>query len=598
MRSCADPGAIISFNFKWVPGSVDFVTLPPGKLDTSFTYTQPGTYTVYQLRGGNEFTTRTVKVFSQDARPVFSWKTCIDTLAIQMNDSVFSAFRFLPDASNPTDVPITGGNTLHRHRYNFSGNQATYIFTIKGDLPATCSKQGVSDTVTLYKTYQPPPSDSLVGTDTLNYRATISTKADVPFVFQTNTGAGWLNLFAGMSPNDNPKTVRPLSFSSFQQKQRIRVASATGCGDTLPAPDWTVLWPQIQPDNQKITISWPLFSISGLVQFDILRDGQKLATITDLTDTTFVDSGSLVCGQTYCYRFLMRREVVGHSGLLVYLSAPVCGQAISNRAPDPVQRVWATVKSEGIEITGKASALAKTFSLYRRERETDEYTKLLNFNAFPVLDTNADFNHRAYCYRIGYVDKCGNQSVLSDSICPVWLRMEERNVSERQFFWTDFDGIKGSVKRYELYRYSAFDSPITFDMELNNSYLLEGRDRVLQKITYFIKAYPNDGSQPVSVSNTIEVVQHSQLRFPEVFTPNDDKVNDAFNCYSFFLKDYELKIFNAWGEIVYETDRVERGWNGKIDEKPAASGVYAYTAKGTDEEGNKLETKGYFTLVR
>ena len=59
-----------------------------------------------------------------------------------------------------------------------------------------------------------------------------------------------------------------------------------------------------------------------------------------------------------------------------------------------------------------------------------------------------------------------------------------------------------------------------------------------------------------------------------------------------------MKIFNSWGEIVYQSDKIAEGWNGKIEDKPAAAGIYAYWAKGSDQTGKALETRGYFALVR
>ena len=93
-------------------------------------------------------------------------------------------------------------------------------------------------------------------------------------------------------------------------------------------------------------------------------------------------------------------------------------------------------------------------------------------------------------------------------------------------------------------------------------------------------------------------IQQSKLRFPDVFTPNEDATNDTFRCYSLYITGYELKIFNAWGNVVYVSNKLSEGWDGKIDTKPAASGPYAYWATGTDEEGNKIETRGFFNLMR
>jgi hypothetical protein len=49
---------------------------------------------------------------------------------------------------------------------------------------------------------------------------------------------------------------------------------------------------------------------------------------------------------------------------------------------------------------------------------------------------------------------------------------------------------------------------------------------------------------------------------------------------------------------VFATNKIDQGWRGVIDAKPAPSGPYAYWARGTDEEGNPIETRGFFNLIR
>lgn len=598
VRSCADAGAIVSFFFEWSPGSTTYVTMPPGVTDTSYTYSVPGTYILYQLRGGNQFVQRIVKVFSQDARPVFTWRTCLDTLTIQFADSVFNRFLFTPGDGGGSQI-INGGTAQFKYKYNFAGTKATYIFRIKGVLPSTCSQETLTDTVTLYKINNPPEADSLIGSDTLTYKSRLKTRADEPYLIETRADTNWETLVKSSSPNDNPAQINSFVLSAVVQGQKIRAATRTDCGDTLAAPDWTIIWPRATPDNQKITLSWPLIPIPDLVQFEVLRNGVRLKVINNPLDTSLVDSSDLVCGQNYCYQFLIRRQVAGHPGKLVYLSAPICSQAVSNQAPPALEGLTASVRSNGIEVNGKIPAQGKSFSIFRKEKEDGEFSLLKVITGLPYLDEDADFKNRAYCYRVQYTDICNNLSIISDSVCPVWLRVTELTDARFQFVWTRMEGWKGGLERYELVRTTPQDSPVFYQMAKAQSHNMEGRDKTRQRVFYTIRSYANETDlYPTSFSNTVEIVQKPKLRFPEIFTPNDDRINDKFSCASLFLTNFEMKIFNPWGEVVFYSDRVTEGWNGKIDSKPAPVGIYAYWAKGTDEEGNDLEIRGYFTLVR
>jgi gliding motility-associated-like protein len=62
-----------------------------------------------------------------------------------------------------------------------------------------------------------------------------------------------------------------------------------------------------------------------------------------------------------------------------------------------------------------------------------------------------------------------------------------------------------------------------------------------------------------------------ELYFPNVITPNDDHKNDVFLLDESLL-DSRLKIFNRWGEIVYETNTYKNSWGGAN----LSSGVYFY----------------------
>lgn len=600
IRSCAVGTAGVSHNFDFQQGDPlsDWQTLNPGP-EAEHIYSLPGTYVIDQFRGGFIHTQRIVRVFNATARPVFTWTSCLDTLRIQFQDTVFSTFKFDPgDGSGEQDV--FGGQLLLKYKYNFPEPDKTFDFTIKGQIPATCSRELITNRATLYKTYIPPLADSLVGIDTLHYRTVIQIRADEPFVYQRLSSNSWNSFQNGITNNAESNHSDTLSFADLQEKERIRVATQTGCGDTVAAPEWMVLWPQTQSDNQKITLTWPGFDLPDMAAFSLLRNGEVIANLFNKPDTMYVDSSQLVCGKTYCYQFLIRQKKGAYMGQLVYLSAPICAQATSNLPADPVHNISGTVLENGIEISAKMSPIAKTYSLYRKEKEGNDFIKLMDTNKLPVLDSLADFDNRAYCYKIGFLDICGNESKMSDVFCPVWLRVETPDEFEKNLFWTSLDGWNDGVKKYILLRFSEGDATLSTDAQTATSFSMSRRDSAGQEVCYQIQSFANNNTAypNLSLSNKVCITQKAKLLFPEVFTPNDDRTNDEFRCYNLFIKEFEMKIFNVWGEIIYYSTDIRKGWNGKIEGKLAASGGYVYWAQGVDEKGNTMKTKGYFALVR
>jgi gliding motility-associated-like protein len=107
-----------------------------------------------------------------------------------------------------------------------------------------------------------------------------------------------------------------------------------------------------------------------------------------------------------------------------------------------------------------------------------------------------------------------------------------------------------------------------------------------------------------SGSTIVKEVCNETLFFPAAFTPNNDGKNETFYGDGTSLIDYNLKIFNRWGQLVYETSipGSSGGWNGKYNNVAAQSGTYTFIATFSAEKtsGKKkfFIKKGSFVLIR
>ena len=59
-----------------------------------------------------------------------------------------------------------------------------------------------------------------------------------------------------------------------------------------------------------------------------------------------------------------------------------------------------------------------------------------------------------------------------------------------------------------------------------------------------------------------------------------------------------MRIFNQWGQLVYETAEQRRGWDGRMNGVKQPSGVYAYYLEVVLADGRKQVYKGSVTLIR
>ena len=105
------------------------------------------------------------------------------------------------------------------------------------------------------------------------------------------------------------------------------------------------------------------------------------------------------------------------------------------------------------------------------------------------------------------------------------------------------------------------------------------------------------------IISEINVIEDDCCRFyiPNVFTPNFDGINDEFSVFfsseSCNVTSFSLKIFDRWGEAVFETSDPNESWDGFFLGQQAHLGVYAWIVEFVSQGERHLE-KGDLTIVR
>ena len=97
------------------------------------------------------------------------------------------------------------------------------------------------------------------------------------------------------------------------------------------------------------------------------------------------------------------------------------------------------------------------------------------------------------------------------------------------------------------------------------------------------------------------VCEEPNLFVPNAFTPNDDGNNDVLYVRSRVIDDtrnFVFRVFNRWGEMVFETFDINEGWNGDWKGKRAKPDVYDYYLEGFCIDGQAFLIQGNVTLIR
>ncbi|MBI5915223.1 MAG: gliding motility-associated C-terminal domain-containing protein, partial [Bacteroidetes bacterium] len=110
---------------------------------------------------------------------------------------------------------------------------------------------------------------------------------------------------------------------------------------------------------------------------------------------------------------------------------------------------------------------------------------------------------------------------------------------------------------------------------------------------------PDDCDEATVRVNVLGTNEQRDCFVPNIITPNGDGANDFFKvpCLEDAYTDNNVRIFNRWGDQVFESDGYGNDWDGRYKGNPLPPGTYFYLIqleKGNDQ--NILH--GYFTITR
>lgn len=114
-------------------------------------------------------------------------------------------------------------------------------------------------------------------------------------------------------------------------------------------------------------------------------------------------------------------------------------------------------------------------------------------------------------------------------------------------------------------------------------------------ITYYATVYNKYGCKK---TDSIKVQVRPTIYIPNCFTPNGDFLNDVFKPEYKGYVEVELLIFDRWGVLIFRTEELNAGWNGKYKDVDCKSDVYSYKLKAKDYFHKTLEKVGHVTLLR
>ncbi|MDP9230543.1 MAG: gliding motility-associated C-terminal domain-containing protein, partial [Bacteroidota bacterium] len=134
--------------------------------------------------------------------------------------------------------------------------------------------------------------------------------------------------------------------------------------------------------------------------------------------------------------------------------------------------------------------------------------------------------------------------------------------------------------------------------DLNNPLIRTPIITTTTERTYSIKITSNDGCITTDTL-LVQVYNKTEVFVPNAFTPNGNNANDVLRpivvnipMINFF------KIYNRWGQEIFQTQKTGEGWDGKYKGIPQPTETYTWIFEGKDVDGNIIKASGKSILIR
>ncbi|MCB0601134.1 MAG: gliding motility-associated C-terminal domain-containing protein [Saprospiraceae bacterium] len=221
---------------------------------------------------------------------------------------------------------------------------------------------------------------------------------------------------------------------------------------------------------------------------------------------------------------------------------------------------------------------------------------------------------------------CDSIRMLELQVNNSYQILESRTICKGEVY--DFHGMRLSkTGQYSLTMPTQYgcDSTITLDLEVTGDQSLGNDTLICAASDYLIhspysQTHWNDGDfSPTkritksgtywaimtdpggcTFSDTVTVTFASQTSVPNVFSPNDDGMNDCLR--PFFsgseVSAYQFNIYDRSGSLVFRSSNPMDCWDGSVNGVQASSGVYLYTLELNTEYCGKGTLRGDITLIR
>jgi gliding motility-associated-like protein len=133
---------------------------------------------------------------------------------------------------------------------------------------------------------------------------------------------------------------------------------------------------------------------------------------------------------------------------------------------------------------------------------------------------------------------------------------------------------------------------------LNDPFISNPTGKLSDDLEYLLTVKTVEGCVDTA-SVKVTIFKGSAVYVPTAFTPNNDGLNDILKPYYVAIKSLSyFTIFNRWGQKVFSTNDLNKGWDGFSKNSEIIAGSYVWVLKAVDAIGKVYNLKGSFVLIK
>ncbi len=237
------------------------------------------------------------------------------------------------------------------------------------------------------------------------------------------------------------------------------------------------------------------------------------------------------------------------------------------------------------------------YVIYRFNEYTGLFDSLTTTEKAYYRDANLQ-NLKEYCYKVKSVSKytadsmpnpiinysqiiCGTPIDTIAPCCPIFTVESQCDEYRNVIKWTmPADSCYNGLKSVLVYYSNRTDAELELIKTLapDDTVFYHYPDISLAAC-YVLAAVDSAGNEAIcdDYKECIDICSYYEL--PNIFTPNDDNKNDLYHPYPYkFVESVDMKIYNRWGDLIFETTDPDINWDGTNmrNNKLVPEGVYYY----------------------